>query len=82
MIGDMHTIEITYLVPINAISNQKARPWIVPVLVSSKSKGISILNGIIYIDHMTSHGQLNVLTCINLTQAQSCNWSRTCVVLP
>ena len=45
MAGDTRNTEVTYLVPINPTSNQNARPWIVPVLVSSKSKVISILYG-------------------------------------
>lgn len=68
------TIEVTYLVPINPISNQKARPWIIPVLISSKSRGITTLDGILYFDHMTSHDHLNKLTYTYLTRVQSQNW--------
>ena len=67
-------IKITYLVPINPISNQKARPWIVPVLVSSKSRGNSNLYVGICNGHKTSHDQLNKLTCTNLIHVQSQNW--------
>ena len=72
-VSDMLTIEMTYLVPINAISNQKARPWIIPVLISSKSRGITTLHDI-HLDHMTSHDQFNRLTCTYLTHVQSQNW--------
>ena len=66
-------IEITYLVPINPTSNQKARPWIIPVLVNSKSRGNTNLYDM-NVDHKTSHDQL---TYTNLIHVQSQNWLRT-----
>ena len=67
-------IEITYLVPINPTSNQKARPWIIPVLVNSKSRGNTNLYDF---DHKTSHDQPNKLTYTNLIHVQSQNWLGT-----
>ena len=61
-----------YFVPINPISNQNARPWIIPVRVSSKSSENSNLYEYIYFDHIISHDQLKTY----LYKSDSCAVSK------